>query len=42
MLVTEVVGRGDLTMERLATSSRDDLLTELLGRTIRFREATKA
>ena len=40
-LVLEVTGRGDLTMERLATSSRDDLLTEMLGRTIRFREAAK-
>jgi exopolyphosphatase / guanosine-5'-triphosphate,3'-diphosphate pyrophosphatase len=39
-LVLEVDGAGDLTMERLASLSRADLLTEVVGRRVLFREAT--
>ena len=35
----EVEGAGDLTMERLASLSRGDLLTEVFGRRLAFREA---
>jgi exopolyphosphatase/guanosine-5'-triphosphate,3'-diphosphate pyrophosphatase len=35
----EVEGAGDLTMERLASLSRADLITEVFGRRISFREA---
>jgi exopolyphosphatase/guanosine-5'-triphosphate,3'-diphosphate pyrophosphatase len=38
-LVLEVQGAGDMTMERLACLSRADLLTEVLGRRVSFREA---
>jgi exopolyphosphatase/guanosine-5'-triphosphate,3'-diphosphate pyrophosphatase len=34
----EVEGSGDLTMERLASLSRADLLTEVFGRRVSFRE----
>jgi len=34
----EVDGSGDLTMERLASLSRADLLTEVFGRRVSFRE----
>jgi exopolyphosphatase/guanosine-5'-triphosphate,3'-diphosphate pyrophosphatase len=34
----EVEGAGDLTMERLASLSRADLLTEVFGRKVGFRE----
>ncbi len=37
-LVLEVEGAGDLTMERLAALSRADLLTEVFGRKLQFRE----
>jgi exopolyphosphatase/guanosine-5'-triphosphate,3'-diphosphate pyrophosphatase len=37
--VLEVEGAGDLTMERLATLSRADLVTEVFGRKLSFREA---
>ena len=36
--VVEAEGAGDLTMERLASLSRSDLLTEVFGRRIAFRE----
>ncbi len=36
--VIEVEGAGDLTMERLASLSRADLLTEVFGRKVGFRE----
>jgi exopolyphosphatase/guanosine-5'-triphosphate,3'-diphosphate pyrophosphatase len=37
--VLEVSGAGDLTMERLASLSRSDFLTEVFGRRVSFREA---
>ena len=37
--VLEVDGAGDLTMERLATLARSDLLTEVFGQKLSFREA---
>jgi exopolyphosphatase / guanosine-5'-triphosphate,3'-diphosphate pyrophosphatase len=37
--VLEVQGAGDLTMERLASLARSDLLTEVFGRRLAFREA---
>jgi hypothetical protein len=37
-----VEGAGDLTMERLASLSRADLLAEVFGRRVSFREAPKA
>jgi exopolyphosphatase/guanosine-5'-triphosphate,3'-diphosphate pyrophosphatase len=36
--VIEVEGAGDLTMERLASLARADLLTEVFGRKVSFRE----
>lgn len=36
--VLEVGGAGDLTMERLAALSRADMLTEVFGRKVSFRE----
>ena len=36
--VIEVEGAGDLTMERLASLARADLLTEVFGRKVAFRE----
>ena len=36
--VIEVEGAGDLTMERLASLARADLLTEVFGRSLAFRE----
>jgi exopolyphosphatase/guanosine-5'-triphosphate,3'-diphosphate pyrophosphatase len=36
--VLEVQGAGDLTMERLASLARADLLTEVFGRRLAFRE----
>jgi exopolyphosphatase/guanosine-5'-triphosphate,3'-diphosphate pyrophosphatase len=38
-LVLEAEGGGDMTMERLAALSRTDLLTEVFGRRLVFREA---
>jgi len=37
--VLEVEGAGDLTMERLAAQARSDLITEVFGRRLVFREA---
>ena len=37
--VLEVEGGGDLTLERLAALARSDLLTEVFGRKVAFREA---
>jgi hypothetical protein len=37
--VLEVDGGGDLTLERLAALARSDLLTEVFGRKVAFREA---
>jgi exopolyphosphatase/guanosine-5'-triphosphate,3'-diphosphate pyrophosphatase len=37
--ILEVEGAGDLTMERLATLARSDLLTETFGQKMSFREA---
>jgi exopolyphosphatase/guanosine-5'-triphosphate,3'-diphosphate pyrophosphatase len=37
--VIEVEGAGDLTMERLATLSRSDHLTDVFGQRVAFREA---
>jgi hypothetical protein len=37
--VLEVDGAGDLTIERLAALARADLLTEVFGRRVTFREA---
>ena len=37
--ILEVEGAGDLTMERLATLARSDLLTEVFGQKLSFREA---
>jgi exopolyphosphatase/guanosine-5'-triphosphate,3'-diphosphate pyrophosphatase len=37
--VLEVEGAGDLTMERLAAQARSDLITEVFGRRLGFREA---
>jgi exopolyphosphatase/guanosine-5'-triphosphate,3'-diphosphate pyrophosphatase len=39
--ILEVDGAGDLTMERLATLARSDLLTEVFGQRISFREAAR-
>jgi len=39
VLVLEVSAAGDLTIERLATQARSDLLTEVFGRKVTFREA---
>ena len=36
----EVEGAGDLTMERLATLARSDLLTDVFGQKLAFREGT--
>jgi len=36
--VLEVDGGGDLTLERLAALARADLLTEVFGRKVGFRE----
>jgi exopolyphosphatase/guanosine-5'-triphosphate,3'-diphosphate pyrophosphatase len=38
--VVEVEGAGDLTMERLASLSRADLVTEIFGRRVAFREGS--
>jgi exopolyphosphatase/guanosine-5'-triphosphate,3'-diphosphate pyrophosphatase len=38
--ILEVEGAGDLTMERLATLARSDLMTEVFGQKLQFREAT--
>jgi exopolyphosphatase/guanosine-5'-triphosphate,3'-diphosphate pyrophosphatase len=38
-LVLEVEGAGDFTMERLVALARADLMTEVFGRRVRFREA---
>ena len=38
-LVIEVEGAGDLTMERLTALSRGDLMTEVFGRRLVFRES---
>jgi exopolyphosphatase/guanosine-5'-triphosphate,3'-diphosphate pyrophosphatase len=37
----EVDGAGDLTMERLATLARSDLLTEVFGQRVLFRESAR-
>jgi exopolyphosphatase/guanosine-5'-triphosphate,3'-diphosphate pyrophosphatase len=37
--ILEVEGAGDLTMERLAAQARSDLITEVFGRRLAFREA---
>ena len=37
--VIEVEGAGDLTMERLASLARSDMLTEVFGHRVAFREA---
>ncbi len=37
--VLEVTGSGDLTMERIAALARSDLITEVFGRRIAFRQA---
>jgi exopolyphosphatase/guanosine-5'-triphosphate,3'-diphosphate pyrophosphatase len=37
--VLEVDGGGDMTLERLAALARADLLTEVFGRKVGFREA---
>ena len=37
--VLEVDGGGDLTLERLAALARADLLTEVFGRKVSFRES---
>jgi exopolyphosphatase / guanosine-5'-triphosphate,3'-diphosphate pyrophosphatase len=37
--VLEVEGAGDLTMERLAAQARSDLITEVFGRRLGFRES---
>ena len=37
--VIELAGQGDLTMERLAATSRADLLVDVFGRQIQFRGA---
>ena len=37
--VLEVDGAGDLTIERMAALARADLLTEVFGRKVAFREA---
>jgi exopolyphosphatase/guanosine-5'-triphosphate,3'-diphosphate pyrophosphatase len=37
----EVDGAGDMTMERLATLARSDLLTEVFGQKVSFREAAR-
>jgi exopolyphosphatase/guanosine-5'-triphosphate,3'-diphosphate pyrophosphatase len=38
----EVEGAGDLTMERLASLSRSDLIAEVFGRRVTFREAVRS
>lgn len=38
--VLEVAGAGDLTIERLVALSRSDLLTEVFGRRLRFRQVS--
>jgi exopolyphosphatase/guanosine-5'-triphosphate,3'-diphosphate pyrophosphatase len=40
--VLEVDGGGDLTLERLAALARADLLTEVFGRKVGFREGARA
>ena len=40
--VLEVEGGGDLTLERLASLARADLLVEVFGRKLAFREASGA
>jgi len=37
--VLEADGAGDMTIERLAALARADLLTEVFGRKVAFREA---
>jgi hypothetical protein len=39
-LVIEIVGVGDLTLERLVASSRSDLLSEILGRRVTVRDVS--
>jgi exopolyphosphatase/guanosine-5'-triphosphate,3'-diphosphate pyrophosphatase len=39
VFVLEVEGAGDMTMERLTALSRSDLVTEVFGRRVAFREA---
>src|SRR5262249_29407643 len=39
--ILEVDGAGDLTMERLATLARSDLLTEVFGQRVLFREPAR-
>ena len=39
--VLEVDGGGDLTLERLAALARVDLLTEVFGRKVGFREGSR-
>jgi len=39
--ILEVDGAGDLTMERLATLARSDLLTEVFGQKVLFRESAR-
>ncbi len=39
--VLEVEGAGDLTMERLASLSRSDFLTEVFGQRVTFREGVR-
>jgi len=39
VFVVEVEGAGDMTMERLTALSRSDLVTEVFGRRVAFREA---
>jgi len=40
--VLEVDGGGDMTLERLAALARSDLLTEVFGRKVAFREGARA
>ena len=40
--VLEVDGGGDLTLERLAALARSDLLVEVFGRKVAFREGARA
>jgi exopolyphosphatase/guanosine-5'-triphosphate,3'-diphosphate pyrophosphatase len=40
--VLEAEGAGDLTMERLASLARADMLTEVFGRKLQFREARRS
>ena len=39
VILVEVEGAGDMTMERLTAQSRGDLLSEVFGRKLAFREA---